>query len=124
MSPTLAHIRLMADPPGNDARDSVRGYELIVPVNRDGRLDPLACETTGAACRAIGVRDGAILSEGRLQYRSSTGWVLCFAGDRPDETGIGFEWTAFVPGAYVTLRQSNSGRERRYRVAMFGPASA
>ncbi|HEY0600402.1 hypothetical protein [Brevundimonas sp.] len=117
MTSALHHIRLeLAREPGKPDGDPHSGYDLVAPLDADGRLDPKAARSQDKACRVRRfdrdetVATGWLLSSGRGQ------WVLDFPGDVDDETGFRFGEERFTPGEYVSL-QAPDGAMHTFRVA-------
>jgi hypothetical protein len=92
------------------------GYDLLVPLDTDGRLDPHAWKTHQAACRVRHFRTGAEDRIGRLRRKPGGQWYFDYVeGERDDDIGFHLGDERFVPGEYVSIR--SDGVMHTYQVA-------
>ncbi|MDI6625433.1 MAG: hypothetical protein QME55_11940 [Brevundimonas sp.] len=117
MTSPLHHIRLeLAREPGKPAGDPQSGYDLVAPLDADGRLDPTAMRDLGEPCRVRRFESNDTVATGQLKHVGRDGWVLDFPGDAEDQTGFRFGEERFVLGEYVSVRAPD-GDQHTFRVA-------
>lgn len=79
---TLHHIRLElareADAPHGDPRD---GYDLVMTLDQQSRLDAAALLAAPERTRVRRFRDGETLAVGQLSQGADGRWVLDFPGE-------------------------------------------
>lgn len=96
---TLHHIRLElareADAPHGDPRD---GYDLVMTLDQQSRLDAAALLAAPERTRVRRFRDGETLAVGQLSQGADGRWVLDFPGEESDAVGFRLESERFVPG--------------------------
>jgi hypothetical protein len=117
LTPAFRNVRLLlarekAHPQGE--RDE--GYDLLVPLDAQGRLDAHEWKTHQAACRVrrFGGADGERI--GRLRRKPGGQWYLDYAeGERDDEIGFHLGEERFVTGEYVSI--GRDGVMHTYQVA-------
>ncbi|AYG95445.1 hypothetical protein D8I30_09885 [Brevundimonas naejangsanensis] len=118
---SLQHIRLElareADAPHGDPGD---GYDLVVMLDDQARLDAPALLAAPERTRVRRFRDGETLAVGQLTQGSDGRWLLDFPGEDSDAVGFRLEDERFVAGEYVSLAEPG-GRMRPYRVAVVNP---
>ncbi|MBO0902106.1 hypothetical protein [Jiella sonneratiae] len=93
------------------------GYDLVVPLAEDGRLDAEAWQKANDKCRVRRFDDDVTDAVGILTRDEAGHWVFDYdrAIDSDDEIGFRFEDERFVPGEYVSVL--HGGAEHTYRVA-------
>ncbi len=113
---SFRHIHLeLAREKGHPDGDRKEGYDLLVPLDRDGRLDADEWRAHKAACRVRRFRAGETDAIGLLRRRPGGQWYLDYAeGDADDEAGFRFNDERFVPGEYVSL--TRGGHTHTYRI--------
>lgn len=92
------------------------GYDLLVPLDDDGRLDPVVWKANQAACRVrrFSEEDGEQI--GRLRRKPGGQWYFDYAeGEDDDEIGFRLGEESFVTGEYVSI--GHGGTMRTYQVA-------
>src|SRR5690349_5051392 len=107
LTPDLRHVKLLlarekAHPHGE--RDE--GYDLLAPLDADGRLDARQWETHQASCRVrrFGGSEGERI--GRLRRKPGGQWYFDYVeGERDDEIGFHLGEERFVTGEYVSVRR-------------------
>src|SRR5690606_40353005 len=118
---SLHHIRLelarVADAPYGDPGD---GYDLVMALDDQARLDAPALTAAPERSRVRRFRDGETLAVGKLTQASDGRWVLDFPGADSDAVGFRLEDERFIAGEYVSLAGPD-GRMRPYRVAVVKP---
>lgn len=113
------HIRLeLAREPGHPNGDSREGYDLVAPLDDEGRLDPVAWKHEQKRCRVRKFVNDQTLSIGALRHGSGGRWTLELDPVDQVEVVAGFHLAdeAFVTGEYVSLTEPG-GRQHTYVVA-------
>lgn len=99
----------------NGSRD--RGYDLIAPLDENGRIDLASWKARRDKCRVR--RFWAGYDEvGHIVHKPGGLWAFHYdiRGDvKHDETGFRFEQHKFVPGEYVSIAEQD-GQLRTFRV--------
>jgi hypothetical protein len=107
---------LLAREKGHPAGDHEAGYDLLVPLDEQGRLDAPEWKAHQSVCRVRHFSPGQEDRIGRLRRKPGGRWYFDFAeGDRDDEIGFRFEAERFVTGEYVSV--SSDGAMHTYQVA-------
>ena len=92
------------------------GYDLLVPLGKDGRLDARVWKEHQAACRVRRFKSDAEDRIGKLRRKPGGQWYFDYAeGERDDEIGFHLGEERFVPGEYVSIR--SGGAMHTYQVA-------
>lgn len=106
LTPSFRHVRLLlAREKGHPEGDVEEGYDLLVPLDADNRLDPEQWKHHQAACRVRRFdRDGDKI--GRLRRKPGGQWYFDYAeGDTDDdEAGFRLGEERFVTGEYVSIQ--------------------
>lgn len=112
------HIRLeLAREPGFPSGAADKGYDIVAPLDAEGRLDgdALRAEPDRGHVRHFSNND--TVSAGRLRQGPGGRWILDMdQGDADDAVGFRFEEERFVVGEYVSLSLP-SGEQHTYVVA-------
>ncbi|TIP76043.1 MAG: hypothetical protein E5X63_42635 [Mesorhizobium sp.] len=111
------HVRLLlAREKGHPEGDREEGYDVLAPLNGDGRIDPDEWKEHKAACRVRRFRAGEEDLVGRLRRKPGGQWYFDYAeGDRDDEIGFHLGDERFVTGEYVSIERN--GAMHTYQVA-------
>jgi hypothetical protein len=117
---SLKRIRLElardADFPSGSAQ---HGYELIAPLNDDGRVDAKEWKRQRDKCRVVRFWGSAEHEHGHLVRGAGNNWVLHYEKegdiDIDDETGYRFADHVFQLGEYVSIREADQ-EMRTFRV--------
>lgn len=120
---TLSRIRLeLAREPGHPAGDPAHRYEVVAPLDEEGRLDPTLWRERREACSVLRLRPGERPEVGRLARKPGGTWFFDYDRDSQadDEPGFRFGEERFVPGEYVSVREQD-GRMHTFRVASVEP---
>lgn len=116
LTPNFRSIRLLlAREKAHPAGEREMGYDILAPLDADGRLLAAEWKTHQTACRVrqFGNGDDRI---GRLRRKPGGQWYFDFAeGERDDEIGFRFGEERFVVGEYVSIKAG--GAEHTYQVA-------
>lgn len=111
------HVRLLlAREKGRPSGDREEGYDLLVPLDPEGRLDAAEWKAHQAACRVRRFRAGEDDRIGRLRRKPSGQWYFDYVeGERDDEIGFRLGEERFVTGEYVSV--GSGGVMHTYQVA-------
>ena len=114
---TFRKIRLeLAREAAHPAGEPTHGYDLLAPLKDDGAIDPAAWKTSRDQTRVRRFRHGEADRIGRLARRPGGTWFFDYEkGDRDDEPGFRFGDERFVPGEYVSIRETD-GMLHTFRV--------
>lgn len=115
-------IRLeLAREPGHPSGDSAHGYDFLVPLDAEGKIDAGLWKEHREACRVHRFRPGHDDDQLGLLVKGRAGkWFFDYAqGEEDDEAGFRFGEERFVVGEYVSIREDD-GRMRTFRVASVG----
>lgn len=112
MEPLPAEFRLirlrLAREPGHPAGDTLHGYDLVAPLDAEGRLLPDVWKKHRDACRVrkLHPRGDEI---GVLARRPGGSWYFDYdnADDTEDETGFRFGEEHFRIGEYISIREDD-----------------
>ncbi|KQT50657.1 hypothetical protein ASG43_05040 [Aureimonas sp. Leaf454] len=106
---SLRHVKLaLAREKGHPDGDPSIGYDIIMPLREDGRIDPDAWSRHRADCRvrSFGPHGERI---GHLLRKPGGSWVMDDEeGDEEDQKGFRFNDEIFVPGEYVSIRSGGA----------------
>ena len=120
----LHHIRLeLAREPGHPHGDADDGYDLVLTLDKDARLDAATVSAAPDRTRVRRFQGGQTLAVGQLTRADDGRWVLDLPGEDADAQGFRLEDEQFVVGEYVSLAQPG-GEMRPYRVSLVQPLSA
>jgi len=116
LTPHFRSIRLLlAREKGHPAGERTTGYDLLAPLDQDGRLIPAEWKSHQEFCR---VRHFDMQEEdriGRLRRKPGGQWYFDYAeGGRDDEVGFRLGEEHFVVGEYVSIIRD--GHEHTYQV--------
>jgi hypothetical protein len=125
----LKRIRLnLARSPGHPAGSERDGYEFVAPLDTAGHIDQELWRKHRDHCRVRRFWEGQEDEVGRLVHARGGSeharWVFDY-GEGPieeEEAGYRFASHAFVPGAYVSIRNGD-GDMHTFRVASVEPAT-
>ncbi|MBS3649943.1 hypothetical protein KEU06_15120 [Pseudaminobacter sp. 19-2017] len=118
LTPNFRQVRLhLAREEGHPEGDLDSGYDLLVPLHPDGRLNAEQWEEHEAQCRVRRFRKGEEDRIGVLRRRPDGPWYFDYdkEDEADDEIGFRFEAERFVLGEYVSV--SSGGEEHTFRVA-------
>lgn len=118
LTPNFRHVRLLlAREKSNPVGDPQEGYDLLVPLDGEGRLNAADWKTHQAHCRVRAFSADGGERIGRLRRKPGGAWYFDYDEDNPrdDEPAYRFGDEVFVVGEYVSI--SHEGEMRTYRVA-------
>jgi hypothetical protein len=118
LTPKFRHVRLLLarerDRPSGDRNE---GYDLVVPLGEEGRLDAAEWKAHQTACRVRRFRPGTADLVGHLRRKPGGQWYFDYvSGDRDNEIGFRLGEERFVSGEYVSI--SSEGKMHTYQVAL------
>jgi hypothetical protein len=98
------------------------GYEFVLPLLPDGRLDRKNYDKTPELCTVHRFWEGEGNFVGEIQHVDQRRWVFSYApGSADDESIAHFDKQLFREGEYMTVREPN-GREHAFRIVIIEPA--
>lgn len=110
------HVRLLlAREKGHPLGDRNEGYDLVVPLDAENRLDAAEWKAHQKACRVRRFRAGSEDLVGHLRRKPGGQWYFDYAeGEGDNETGFRLGDERFVQGEYVSI--SREGTMHTYKV--------
>jgi len=117
LTPKFRHVRLLlarekCHPEGQ--RDS--GYDLLIPLDDSGKLDPIDWKTHQNICRVRHFNGNEEERIGRLRRKPGGQWYIEYQnGEGEDDVGFRFADERFILGEYISIE--SSGAMHTYRVA-------
>jgi len=117
LTSNFRNIRLLlAREKGHPEGDREEGYDVLVPLTNEGRIDAEEWKSHRASCRVRRFRTGEEDLIGRLRRKPGGQWYFDYAeGDRDDEIGFHLGDERFVTGEYVSI--ARNGTMHTYQVA-------
>lgn len=112
------HIHLvLAREPGHPEGAADEGYDIIAPLDGDGRLDAEALRAEPGRSHVRRFSRNETVATGMLRHGPGGRWMLDVEpDDAEDVAGFRFDEERFVVGEYVSLTLP-SGRQHTYVVA-------
>lgn len=112
------HIRLeLAREPGHPAGAPDEGYDIVAPLDDEGRLDAAALRAAPERNHVRRFSHDETVAAGKLTHGPGGRWILDVEPDAAnDVVGFHFEDERFVTGEYVSLTLP-SGGQHTYVVA-------
>lgn len=106
---SFRHVRLvLAREKGAPQGDSRNGYDLLVPLDDENRLDPAEWKANRSACRVRRFQPGQADMIGVLRRKPGGSWFIDYAeGDGDDEAGYRLGDERFVAGEYVSIHDGD-----------------
>lgn len=117
LTPKFRHVRLLlARGKEHPVGDPDEGYDLLVPLDGEGRLDAADWKSHQAHCRVRWFAADGDERIGRLRRKPGGQWYFDYAeGDSDDEIGFRLGEERFVLGEYVSIGQGRA--MQTYQVA-------
>ena len=118
----LYQVRLeLAREAGHPDGDSRIGYDAVLPLNLEGKLDAEAWHRERRRCRVRHFGPDQSERVGRLARRPGGAWYFDYEpGEADDERGFRLDRETFILGEYVSVEDSN-GRMHTYRICRVDP---
>jgi len=112
------HIRLeLARETGHPEGSPQEGYDIVAPLDADGRLDANALRAEPGRGRVRRFSGNETVGSGQLRHGPGGRWLLDMdEGEAEDAVGFRFGDERFVVGEYVSLSLP-SGGQHTYFVA-------
>src|SRR3990170_1305352 len=89
---------------------SANGYEFVIPLTDDGRIDAAAWRKVRERCRVRRFWEDEPNEQGHVVHRPGGTWAFHYdlQGDADEyEPGYKFDSHVFRPGEYVSLREQD-----------------
>lgn len=92
------------------------GYDLVLPLDKAGRIDSALWKSHRDLCRVVHYRSDEEHDIGHMVRRPGGQWALHYdiKGDEDDADGYHFADERFVVGEYISIIEDN--RPHTYRV--------
>lgn len=118
LSPKFRHVRLeLAREKGHPMGEHDEGYDLLVPLDTEGRLDPAEWKKHQMQCRVRRFEPDAQDKIGRLRRKPGGQWYFDYEeGERDDEIGFRLGEERFRQGEYVSI--SREGQMHTFQVKL------
>ncbi|MGD9844881.1 MAG: hypothetical protein AB7O60_04160 [Variibacter sp.] len=123
LPPAFKHIRLnLARSKEFPAGSTRHGYELVAPLDAQGRIDVKLWREHRDQCRVRRFWQGEADQVGHLVHKpgGSEGarWVFDYDKTRDDDDEAGYRFGAhvFSPGEYLTLRDNDNERDHTFMI--------
>lgn len=118
----MIHVRLeLAREPGHPLGDAATGYDLVVPLDANGRIDPHAYRQNRNQCIVRKFDRDGNSTTGLLRHGPGGRWEFDYDDNAPfaDEWGIHLSDESFVLGEYISVR-GPAKHTHTYRVQGLG----
>jgi hypothetical protein len=119
----FVQIRLeLAREPGHPEGDHRTGYDVVAPLDGEGRLMPDLWRSHQDQCRVRRFHDSEGDRVGRLRRHPGGSWYFDYDQDRQsdDESGFRLSDERFITGEYVSIRDDHH-KMHTYRVVSVRP---
>lgn len=113
----FAKVRLrLAREPGHPAGSHEHGYDLVMPLQQNGRIDSDLWKSHRDLCRVVHYRSGEEHDLGHMVRMAGSQWKFHYdiKGDEDDPQGYHFTDERFVVGEYVSIIEGDG--PHTYRV--------
>ncbi|QKV20318.1 hypothetical protein [Oricola thermophila] len=120
---TLYNVRLeMAREPGFPNGNPNRGYQLVLPLDDEMKIDAAEWKKHPEACTVQRFWDGERTELGYIERHRKGQWVFDFDfdADDDDEAGFRFGEHAFKEGEYVSIA-GHDGKMHTFTVVSVAP---
>lgn len=116
------HIQLtLARTPEHASGSDKHGYDLVAPVNQDGRFDEAAWRADKTKAHVRRFWGGEEDQHGRLIHTRHRTWAFSYApGEDDDEPIFHLETHRLEEGEYVTITESD-GAVLPFRISAMAP---
>ncbi len=113
----FAKVRLrLAREPGHPQGSQDNGYDIVIPLDRNGRIDAALWKTHRDLCRVVHYRSGEEHDIGHLVRQPGGQWKIRYdiQGDEEGAAGYNFADERFTVGEYVSIIEDDG--THTYRV--------
>jgi hypothetical protein len=113
----FAKVRLrLAREPGHPQGSQEHGYDLVMPLDNDGRIDSSLWKSHRELCRVVHYRADEEHDIGHLVRQPGGQWKFHYdiKGDEADPRGYHFTDERFVVGEYISVLEDDG--QHTYRV--------
>jgi hypothetical protein len=103
-------VRLyLAREPGHPRGSRDIGYDLVVPLTADGKIDSACWKEHRERCRFVHFRAEGENESGHLVRQAGGSWAFHYDihGEEEDAAGFRFQDEHFVVGEYVSIREDD-----------------
>jgi hypothetical protein len=115
LTPKFRHVRLLlAREKGHPEGERDAGYDLLIPLDDSGKLDPADWKTHQNVCRVRRFDGNEEERIGRLRRKPGGQWFIEYR-DGEDDVGFRFGDERFVLGEYISIE--SDGVMHTYKVA-------
>lgn len=100
----------LAREPGHPEGSDLRGYDIVVPLTGERRIDAALWKKHRELCRVVHYRDDDEHDIGHVVHQPGGTWTFRFdiQGDDDDAVGYRFGAEHFVVGEYMSLREGET----------------
>ena len=106
---------------GHPEGSSLDGYELVIPLTPDGKIDADTWRENRSACSVLRFRSDEKRRDGWLARKPGGSWYFDYntETDVDNESGFKFKDEAFVVGEYVSITEARE--QHTYRITSVVP---
>lgn len=117
ITPKFRHVRmLLAREKGHPGGERQEGYDLLLPLDGEGRIDAAEWKSHQASCRVRHFHPDREDLVGLLRRKPGGQWYFDYAdGDADNDVGFRFGEERFRTGEYVSV--TSEGVMHTYQVA-------
>lgn len=117
LTPNFRSVRLLlAREKGHPAGEAQSGYDILLPLDEEGRIDAADWKRRQEFCRIRRFEAGKEDRIGRLRRKPGGQWYFDYSeGARDDEIGFRLGDERFVVGEYVSI--GHEGTMHTYQIA-------
>ena len=107
---SFRHVRLLlAREAGHPGGDTGHGYDLVLPLDADGRIDAEVFKAYSDKCRVRRFRPDENDAIGKLVHGPGGHWSFDYDDTRSDDDEHGFKFATerFAQGEYISVREDD-----------------
>lgn len=112
----FARVKLrLAREPSHPQGSHDNGYDLVIPLDETGRIDPTLWKSHRQLRRVVHYRSGKEHDIGHMVRRSGGQWAFCYdiKGDEDDAAGYHLSDEHFLAGEYVSIAENDGSHTYR-----------